>query len=182
MRRFYQLECQDHIDWETVNALDYSQLWQSVDESKESPIKAHLEALRAHQEVLRAKDLLEQWLDERTFIPTGKQRWSTSTELYEDYQKFLVLRRHRGSPPSHQMFGRKLRELLDRLFGPGVGYKDSDGAKYKLLPAAIHSSIEAHIAALEEQGKGRHCEPGRSQETSATGFSTAPYSNSTVPN
>lgn len=35
MRRFYEIICQDKLDWTTLNSMNYLELWQSIDESRE---------------------------------------------------------------------------------------------------------------------------------------------------
>ena len=39
MRRFYEIVCSDKMDWTTINRIDYSLLWRSVDVNAEAPIK-----------------------------------------------------------------------------------------------------------------------------------------------
>jgi predicted P-loop ATPase len=48
-RRFYELPCSDRMDWSAINAIDYTRLWQSVDENGPAPITPVLNDLRAWQ-------------------------------------------------------------------------------------------------------------------------------------
>ncbi len=54
-RRFYEMTCSDRIDWTTVNAIDYTKLWASVDENGPAPIAPFLHELWSRQNVDRAE-------------------------------------------------------------------------------------------------------------------------------
>lgn len=63
-RRFWQLETRERMDWESINEIDYVDVWQSVSELEAAPILTVLgQVARVQDEELRAKSLVEQWLE-----------------------------------------------------------------------------------------------------------------------
>ena len=52
MRRFWQLNCRDKINWDLINTLNYLSLWKSVDEQSPSPIEPVLSQIKRVQEGL----------------------------------------------------------------------------------------------------------------------------------
>lgn len=125
VRRFYQLKCQDHMDWDAINSLKYGDLWASVDEHGDTPVKAVRELLQARQEDMRVKDAVEEFLATRCVV--GGQVWTPAGELYEAFKSFLFDDRRTKEQWHSSLFGRRLKELL----GPHL-CKKSDGIKYCL--------------------------------------------------
>lgn len=64
MRRFYQVNCRDHMDWDAVNSVDYQGLWRSVNEYKENPIHGMIDKLEVAQAAITSLGNVEIWVRE----------------------------------------------------------------------------------------------------------------------
>jgi hypothetical protein len=134
MRRFYQINCAPELDWHVINNLDYWTLWQSVDEQAQAPITPFLAVLRQHQEGLRAKDSVEEFI-EQCCNPVG---WSGGKSLYESYAEWMRLQGRQNYMFSMTKFGERMKDLL----GPeGIGWKQSNGVKYAATPKPYNPDI-----------------------------------------
>ena len=86
-RRFYALESRDQIDWETINALPYLDLWRAVDHLAECPLIAVLDQVRAIQEVNRFKSPAEEFAEEFN-LEASSTRFTTNKDIAEAFQEF----------------------------------------------------------------------------------------------
>jgi hypothetical protein len=126
MRRFHQLKCLDRLDWETINSIDYVKLWASVDHAAKTPLLPVLDDLRILQEDLRAKDAVEEWLEERCNIG---QKFTDATCLYQDYREFQEMQRR--SVMTLKKWGERLKAWLEPVVGgEGKGWKKSSVVLY----------------------------------------------------
>lgn len=62
VRRFVGIRFQNKPDWKKMNKVDFSLLWQSVDERGADPIVPHVEIMRKLQESARAMKPCEEWV------------------------------------------------------------------------------------------------------------------------
>lgn len=62
-RRFVQLTTPDRCDWDALQAIDVTVLWQAVSETDAAPILDHLHLLREHQVELVHRDPVSMWLE-----------------------------------------------------------------------------------------------------------------------
>ncbi len=86
VRRFWELRCQDRLNWATVNAIDYTALWRSVDESSPCPILPVIDQIRATQEsTLRQRDHAERWLDATCEPRTFSDASPTTEQLHRAF-------------------------------------------------------------------------------------------------
>lgn len=137
MRRFWQIDCLVKFDWARVNATDFTKLWQSVDETGESPIIKVWEAVAMVQkDTLRPPDSVEFYLSD---CPEGYKKpnlpaeaeWTRATEIYKSYADFS---RSMGQKNlGVNKFGRRLREL-------GFEIKRSDGVFYLVKRGRVMAS------------------------------------------
>jgi len=128
MRRFHQMETLDRIDWDEINAIDYDEMWASVDHGAECPLKPVMAELRKHQDSIRAKDSVEEWYDENC---SKGDKWTAAKELYSHYCD--QIRKQARKPVSQTKFGRRLTEIVEEKIGSeGSGWKVSDGKKYAI--------------------------------------------------
>lgn len=128
MRRFYEIKCLDHLDWETINSIDAIGMWQSVDHASGCPIVPLLDALTTAQEELRAKDLVEEWVDECCAVCDG---YVSAKTLYENFVEYW--QKQERKPWAMKSFSTKLTQLVEEWVGPeGEGWKKSNGKKYRL--------------------------------------------------
>ncbi len=112
-RRFWQINCVDRVDWETINSIDYVALWQSVDESAPSPLVAHLDEIRKVQESeIRVKDLVEQWVEEMCEIVSFDESSLTTSELYDSFRDFCLWQNQK-SFPQFQKFSRSIKQIFE---------------------------------------------------------------------
>lgn len=121
-RRFWQVNAADKLDWDRINAIDYLALWRSIDERSPCLLVPYLSEIQTiqHRE-LRAKDIIEQWL-ELVCEPAPFDAISpTTNELFE---RFVAWCRWQGSVshPGLQKFSRGLESRM-RALGWEIGSK-----------------------------------------------------------
>jgi phage/plasmid-associated DNA primase len=94
MRRFFELEVKDVLDWNYINNYDFRAWFDSIDYRSASPILAVLGALREAQSSL-VGDTIGEWLKagHNTSSMDGKYK---SSELYADYAGWCKLNAPRG--------------------------------------------------------------------------------------
>jgi predicted P-loop ATPase len=146
MRRFYQMEAVDVLDWKAINSINYAELWCSVDPAAESPIVAVLDELHKAQEDLRAKDAVEEWLDEHCEL--GKA-WTKSGDLYDDYCEEAA--KQRRQTVGSNTFGRRMTQLLTtRVGGEGTRWKVSNGRHFRAELSVSCSIADDLLAAFKK--------------------------------
>lgn len=137
-RRFWQVNCADRLDWELINSIDYTELWRSVDEFAECPLMPHLSEIQAiqHRE-LRAKDLIEQWL-EFTCEPSQFTLESPTTNVL--FASFMEWCQWQGiaSHPGIQKFSRSLESKM-KVVGWNIESKRTN--RGTAWPLTISTSI-----------------------------------------
>lgn len=130
VRRFYQLDCLETLEWKTINELDYLAMWRSVDEQSTAPILSVKAELDARQAAWTPKDALEEWL-------TGFERhseldpktWMQASMLYGLFSDWL---RRTGRPSwSQTRCGRRLKALLKK----DEWREERRGTFYAVFPA-----------------------------------------------
>lgn len=119
MRRFYQMTSLDRIDWDVVNSIDYEAVWASVDHEVPPPIIPVLDELKGAQEGLRAKDSVEEWLQENC-VSEG-DGFTRSTTLYNNYVAFQ--RMQYRQPWSLTAWGKRMKQLVEHKESNGIHYR-----------------------------------------------------------
>jgi Cdc6-like AAA superfamily ATPase len=88
MRRFYEYTCADEIPRRQINSVDFTKLWQSVDEAAPSPIEDRLKDLYTHQNTYyRQQGTVESFIEDLGLEKTNEDG-ATLKKLYEDYKSF----------------------------------------------------------------------------------------------
>lgn len=131
-RRFWQVNCADQIDWQVINAIDYLALWQSVDENESSPILECLSEIRKVQEAeIRAKDIVEQWVEELCELVSFDDSALTTSELYESFKDFCLWQNQK-SFPQFQKFSRDLKRILEMSGNGPLSKKTNRGTTWAI--------------------------------------------------
>lgn len=137
VRRFWQINCADQLDWSVINSLDYIALWQSVDESGPCPILPYLEEIRAVQEQeLRVKDPIESWLEFNCEPASFQKDSPTTDELYMDFAAWCCWQSIK-SQAGLQIFARGLQEKLDRIGWIATSKRTNRGTTWSLKVKTI---------------------------------------------
>ena len=108
MRRFWQVDCQDKLDWDTISSIDYDLMWKGIDENRtDGYILSQIDSISAKQEQMVAKDDLTVFMEELG-ISAGKGTFKDvpTSELYEEYKAFCAKGGYK--PMNVSWFGRKL--------------------------------------------------------------------------
>ncbi len=133
-RRFWQIEARDRLDRDAINAIDYTALWRSVDEFAESPIIPHIDQIfKVQNDTLRAKSLVEQWLEDCT--EPGGEALTGFSYLYNSFQEWCQVQNIKKEL-TYNRFSRQLGDLgIEKV-------KRNNGPHYKL-----------HVMSPEEKAK-----------------------------
>lgn len=134
-RRYFQIDCQDRIDWDLINEIDYGALWRSVDELGPCPIIPFLSEIRAIQEEkVRSKCNIEQFIEEACVIGEFESNSPTTQEIYKEFVTFC-----RGQGISTfegiQQFSRRLPKVI----GPNASSKRTN--RGTVWPLITRSSV-----------------------------------------
>lgn len=150
-RRFWQITCADKVDWEVINTIDYAELWRSVDEVAPSPILECLEEIRRVQEVeIRAKDIVEQWVDETCEVVTFDESSATTSDLYDSFRDFCLWQNQK-SFPQFQKFARDIKRILEAQGHGALSKKTNRGTTWAIR---IKKDREA-VSAVDDGGDGQ---------------------------
>lgn len=91
MRRFFQIECKDRLDWEALADVDWGDWWASIDEAGFSPLEAVMGQVKAAQFALVRDPLAEfiqDGIEDRT--TWGGDEGLQSSVLYKQYHGFCL--------------------------------------------------------------------------------------------
>jgi hypothetical protein len=115
MRRFWQVDCMDKLDWNVLNSINYTAMWQGIDENRvDGYILDKINEIRAKQQGLVAKEELQMFIESKSLDSTKTGKKVTSEDLYREY-KFWS--QDNGFKPMNNVwFGRKMA---------GKGFKTS---------------------------------------------------------
>lgn len=150
-RRFWQITCADKVDWEAINTIDYAELWRSVDEAAPAPILECLDEIRRVQEVeIRAKDIVEQWVDEICEVVTFDESSATTSDLYDSFRDFCLWQNQK-SFPQFQKFARDIKRILEAKGHGALSKKTNRGTTWAIR---IKQEREA-VSAVDDRGDGQ---------------------------
>lgn len=90
MRRFYELHCQDKLDWDLLGSIDFLAMWQSIDETKENGyMLEQIDNIRKKQECLVASDEITSFMEDRGLVvgknPTKRVSTGDLFILYKEW-------------------------------------------------------------------------------------------------
>lgn len=113
VRRFAELSWKSSPDWEASNALDWTMLWQSVDERGPDPVIAAgmMDALRDQQESNRNQSPVEVWA--RDYGNTLKS-WTRASDLHVTYREWEREAFPRADT-NLTMFGKQMKSLCESM-------------------------------------------------------------------
>lgn len=110
MRRFYEVACQDKLDWDTLNKLDYVALWRGIDENRERGYMtvSVLDQLVSIQSAITNKSEIAEFLEDLNLMPTDDK--FVEVRLEELYNKYRNWAAESGihKPNNKQWFSRRV--------------------------------------------------------------------------
>jgi hypothetical protein len=107
MRRFWQLNCMDKLNWDLLNSIDYIAMWQGINEARQDGyVLDQINNIRATQEDMVAKDDLQMYLEIRGLLGPGPFKRLSAIELYKDYKEWALDNGHK--PLNSSWWARKL--------------------------------------------------------------------------
>jgi hypothetical protein len=134
MRRFFQIDCRNPIDWAALNSINYELLWQSIDEARASNLQMNPQVFQQVQTIQNEKrqvTLIEQFLE--SFMDTRNYRKIGASELYEEFQHFEKMNQPRNEMSSTK-FGRDLPDIARMIPGLTVNkLKTRGGTVYEFI-------------------------------------------------
>jgi hypothetical protein len=116
MRRFWEINALQKLDWDSIGAIDYVELWQGIDESKERGylVENMLEQVLTKQADMVNHDDLDVFLTEMLVKPEGEDGLEiAANKLYSCY---VIWASNQGihSKLNAIWFGRKLSRKLKK--------------------------------------------------------------------
>ena len=128
-RRFYQINTKSKIDWDTINSIDFLELWRGIDEGQQSPyIFEDLEEISNRQEHIRHKAPAELFIKETYSLEKGLKVNEVETKisrkrLYLNYQAWciengykFVMTKHSFCATLKKLLGEPKRGNVDNVF------------------------------------------------------------------
>lgn len=108
MRRFWQLDCQDKLDWDTLSNLDYVAMWKGINENRvDGYILTQMTSIEAKQDSLVAKDQISSYMEARGIVADKEPTKEVSVQvLYNDYREWAT--NNGFKPMDNNWFGRRL--------------------------------------------------------------------------
>jgi Virulence-associated protein E len=114
-RRFVTLTMCDQPDRAIINAIDWREVWQSVDHNADDPMLPFQDVLRKRQETERIKTPVEDWLDHLNLGGSKPGRRFRSSDLHTIFREFEDSRFPGLLKTSLPVFIRELKRLAKLL-------------------------------------------------------------------
>ncbi len=110
MRRFFEINCRENMDWWAINSVNYAELWQSIDETVSNGYLHNVkEEVRERQEKYRFKDAVETYIEELGVVAGPLVVNTTAREIYNDYNRWCL---DNGFKPfDKNYFGKRMSSL-----------------------------------------------------------------------
>lgn len=159
MRRFFEINCLEKMDWSTINSIKYDELWQSIDETIPNGY-LHLvkDEIRERQEKYRYKDSVETYIEELGVISGPLIEHTTVREIYNDYGRWCIDNGFKAFDKNY--FGKRMSSLgvESARTNSTRGYKT---ARFKLwIDRAQASDHSAMMKEIDEIEKSMGIDPG----------------------
>lgn len=92
MRRFYELHCQDKLDWDLLGSINYLEFWQSIDENKEEGYMLdQIDNVREKQKSLVAADEITTFMEDNSLIVgNGTCKKVPVSDLFDSYKSWAI--------------------------------------------------------------------------------------------
>lgn len=109
MRRFWQVNCADKLDWDVISNLDYSAMWKGIDENKVNGyFVAQIDSITAKQDAMVAKDDISMFMESHGIVPDKNPTRQVNVGLiYSAYKRFCEDNGYKASNSS--WFSRKIQ-------------------------------------------------------------------------
>ncbi|MDA9189514.1 virulence-associated E family protein [bacterium] len=145
-RRFYQVNCLNLMDWEAINSIDYTSLWQSIDSNpKFDYLKDIRSTLKSRQETIRALDTVEEWIEDLQ-LSTDEgypNSYYSVDDLFKSHLKWMKSQYKERSAVSKNLFGRRMTSIYGKS-------KPISGIRCYSIPSRIEYSLNAGISPISE--------------------------------
>ncbi|WP_165967861.1 VapE domain-containing protein [Sapientia aquatica] len=105
MRRFFQIECADKLDWDALGEINIELLWTSIDETSDSDLtknEAVISSIKKSQDSKRSMSLIEMFLRERQYVNRGGIEKIKGLQFYAEFQEY-----EKAHQPLNTMTNRK---------------------------------------------------------------------------
>lgn len=113
MRRFYQFNCDDKMDWETINQIDFFKIYRSINVKEDAYTLPFADELRKHQEMLRKNSIYEIFLEEKEI--TSGTLIIPAAKFYEVFKEWCEY--NHIKPCTHNYFSREMNKLgIEKFF------------------------------------------------------------------
>lgn len=128
LRRFIEFKCLDVLDWDAINKVDATKLWQSINENLERGyLEPHRTEIQEHQESLQVVDEVTHFLTSINIIPEPGKGYAEVTAL-QLHNYYVMWRVTNGYSANREIpinfFGARLR-----TFGLEKKLKRIDGVQ-----------------------------------------------------
>lgn len=91
-RRFYFFHCLEKGDWETINRIDYQEIWRLVDPLEPCPVIDRIQDIKVNQEQTRNRDPIEEFIEDlqiQCSLKSGHQSVVSTQKISELYLQWL---------------------------------------------------------------------------------------------
>ena len=142
MRRFAEIKTLDLCDWNTINSLNYLEMWKSIDENLDRGyIQEHKLQLIESQKPLVAQDPITSFIKENNLLVTGESKEVLFKDVYAVYKVWCM---DNGHKPLNSIW------LGIRLANKGFQSRDKciKGKTNKYLTVGENNSISLGLASF----------------------------------
>lgn len=139
MRRFWEVKTLDKLNWELLNSIDFMELWQGIDESKEHGYLTNdaLELIHTEQQSMVNSDDIDEFIDanELKIVDPANVSEISHEALYEHYVLWAN-RMNISSKANGIWFGRKMNRRIPNRVG-----KNAKGKNIRLYTVNASATI-----------------------------------------
>lgn len=108
--RFYPITTKSEINWELINQINYLEIWQSIDESKEKGyLQLIKDQIRSVQEDNRNRHSVELFCEQFELVDSSMNKPILKSDLYDIYKQFCISNGHYQIDSNN--FAKKLKSL-----------------------------------------------------------------------
>jgi hypothetical protein len=120
VRRFWQINCLDQMDWEAINNINYKAVWQCVD-IKEDYFTGRIEEFSKVQETLRNVDLTEEFYKDCLVNSESEADRINGNDLYRAFREWCKQEGHRSI--TRTAFGKKIKMCVNYIKSGCIKYE-----------------------------------------------------------
>jgi hypothetical protein len=136
MRRFFQVDCKDKLDWDVTTTIDFKLLWRSINEQKDTPLMSNKDMLANIREIQNSKrhmTIMEKWLRERKHNQFVEEK-IMGQAFFEEFVEFEKASNANGKSDTNiTKFGRDILDIARLIDGLELSKdKNSKGKLYKI--------------------------------------------------